>query len=264
MEKMVEQRGHTHDRLTDKGEVRLPGPAVRSTADSPPSAATVRALAAVPAFADLEPSTLVELAAVCGHRCYPKGQVIFHRGDPGDYLYVLVEGRVMVALFSATGGRMVVDTCAPPAVFGEVALLDGGVRTASVETLAPTRVLTVGRADFLALVRDHPALLESLLRVVGLLLRQTLERNSDLMFLDLQGRVAKNLVQLATSRGVVTPAGVTVELGITQAAFSDMVGGSRPMVNQILRGLVNRGLLSLHGRTVTVHDLPGLRHRAGL
>lgn len=200
----------------------------------------------------------------CGCRSYPRGQVIFHCGDPAGCLYVLVEGQVMISVLSPTGDRMVVATCGPPEVFGEIALLDGGTRTASVETLSPTRVLTIDRADFLALIRAHPQLMESLLRLVGRLFRETLERTSDLMFLDLQGRVAKGLVRLASAHGVSTPSGLSLELGITQGAFADMVGGSRPMVNQILRGFADRRFLTVRGRSIAIHDLGGLRRQAGL
>ncbi|ALG09703.1 Crp/Fnr family transcriptional regulator [Kibdelosporangium phytohabitans] len=239
----------------------------QDTSDDPlgaTAALALRSLAAVPAFSGLDQAIVRRLAAVCGCRDYPKGQVIFHRGDPADCLYVLVRGEVMISVLSPHGDRMVVATCAPPEVFGEIALLDGGTRTASVETLTPTRVLTISRTDFLALLRAHPPLMESLLQVVGRLFRQTLERSSDYVFLNLQGRVAKILVQLASARGVPTESGVSVELRVTQATFADMAGGSRPMVNQILRGFVNRGFLAVHGRVVAIHDLTGLRRQAGL
>jgi CRP/FNR family cyclic AMP-dependent transcriptional regulator len=244
----------TTDRCQDTSDISL------STA----ATAALRSLAAVPVFGDLDRVTLRRLAAACRCRSYPKGQVIFHRGDPADCLYVLVQGQVMITVLAPNGDRMVVATCGPLGVFGEIALLVGGTRTASVETLAPTKVLTISRAEFLALIRAHPALMESLLQLVGQLFRQTLERSSDLMFLNLRSRVAKSLVQLARARGVATPSGVSVELGITQAAFADMVGGSRPMVNQILRGFVNRKFLTVRGRTIAIHDLIELRRQAGL
>ncbi|MBV9139993.1 MAG: Crp/Fnr family transcriptional regulator [Pseudonocardiales bacterium] len=225
---------------------------------------TVALLAAAPVFSGLEPCALQRLAQACGSRRYPKGQILFHQGDPGDCLYVLVEGLVMVVVGSPAGDRMVVATCRPPEAFGEIALIDNGPRTASVEALAPTRVLTINRADFLAILRAHPSLAESLLQVVGRLFRQTLERTSDFVFLDLQGRVAKCLVQLADARGEPTTTGVSVELGLTQAEFAAMVGGSRPSVNQILRGLADRGILTLDGRRILLKRLDHLRRRANL
>lgn len=231
---------------------------------SPTGRAVIALLAASPVFSGVEPATLQRLAQSCGSRTYPKGQVIFHQGDPGDCLYVLVEGLVMVVVGSPAGDRMVVATCRPPEAFGEIALIDDGPRTASVETLTPTRVLTINRADFLALLRTHPAVVESLLRVVGRLFRETLERTSDFIFLDLPGRVAKCLVQLADTRGEPTSAGVSIDLGLTQAAFAAMVGGSRPSVNQILRGLEDRGIVALDGRRILLKHLDHLRRRAGL
>jgi CRP/FNR family transcriptional regulator, cyclic AMP receptor protein len=76
--------------------------------------------------------------------------------------------------------------------------------------------------------------------------------------------VAKCLVQLADARGEPTETGVTVDLGLTQAAFAAMVGGSRPSVNQILRGIEDRGVVALDGQRVILKRLDHLRRRAGL
>ena len=109
-------------------------------------------LAKTPLFADLEPSELLRLGALARRRAYGKGDYIFHQGDAGDALFVLMDGRVKVATISEDGDEMILATLQPPDVFGELALIDGGPRSGSIQTLEPTTALTLTRATLLDLV----------------------------------------------------------------------------------------------------------------
>lgn len=130
---------------------------------------------------------------------------------------------------------MVVSILPPLGVFGELALIDGGRRSASALALQPTSLLAIARTTFLDILRDHPALADALLRSLGGMVRSTLERASDFVLLDLQARVAKVLLDLAALGGAEVAAGVVVDLRLTQSDLASMVGVSRPTVNQILR-----------------------------
>lgn len=221
----------------------------------------MRLLRETEVFSRVDETTAAELAQRMVRRTFRRGEVLFHQGDPADSLYVLVDGTVAVVVTNENGDRMVLTTLAPPDVLGEIALLDGGTRSASAEAVEDTAALVLSRAAFLQLLRDHPPFTEQLLRSLGGLVRRLSEQASDFVFLDLPGRVAKAVLRLAEDAGLD---GAPVEVTVTQQRLAEMVGGSRQSVNQILHAFAARGILELHGRRVLICRADLLRRRAGL
>jgi CRP-like cAMP-binding protein len=221
-------------------------------------------LGATELFEGLDPTTLLHVAERCIDRSYKKGQLIFHQGDQGATLFLVVEGLVKVLVPSSEGGEMVLVTIAPPQTFGEIALVDGGPRSASAEAVEDTRVIALARATMLELLAEHPELTDALLTSLGRIIRRLTEQASDLVFLDLHGRVAKLLTRLASERGETTEEGVILDLHLTQTDLASMVGGSRQSVNQILRAFETRGYLEVSGRSILVKQPEVLRRRAGV
>ncbi len=213
-------------------------------------------------FAGLDQSELRELGACTRRRGYRKGEHIFHQGDPGDAVFVLTEGRVKVVFASEEGDEMIIATLQPPDSFGELALIDGGPRSASIQTLEPTTVLTLTRATLLDLMSRHPEVTDVVLRSLGRLVRGMIAQAGDLVFLDLHGRVAKLLVRLIEQPADHPSERLSLDLGMTQSDLAAMVGGSRQSVNQILRLFERRGYLRLEGHRLVVKDLEALRRRA--
>ena len=213
-------------------------------------------------FAGIDAEAAGELAKRLVRRTYKRGQPLFHQGDPGDSLYVLVDGSVSIVVSSENGDRMVLTTLHAPDVLGEIALLDGGSRSASAEAVEPTTALMLSRAAFLELTRDQPSLVDGLLRSLGGLVRRLSEQAADFVFLDLGGRVAKVLLRLAEDAGPEI-AGVPVEIAVTQGRLAEMAGGSRQSVNQILQSFQQRGYIEVHGRRVLICRTDALRRRAG-
>ena len=220
-------------------------------------------LARTPLFAGLDASELLALGACAGRRTYQKGEHIFHQGDTGDAVFVLAEGRVKVIFASPEGDEMILATLQPPDVFGELALIDGGPRSASIQTLEPTTVLTLTRATLLELIARHPAVTDLVLRSLGRLVRRMMAQAGDLVFLDLHGRVAKLLLRMIEDRAAHSDGRPSLELRLTQSDLAAMDGGSRQSVNQILHHFERRGYLRLKGQTVIVQDLEALHRRAG-
>jgi CRP/FNR family cyclic AMP-dependent transcriptional regulator len=218
-----------------------------------------------PLFAGLDDDTLAMVAGEAHVRSFAKGSLIFYQGEPGEAFYVITSGTVKVFVTSGHGDEMVLVTLRPPDTLGEVALLDGGERSASAEALEDVTTLAFSRNSFLDLIATEPAIADGLLRTAGSLLRRLTGQASDLVFLDLEGRVAKLLVTMAEERGEATDDGISLDLGLTQRDLASMVGGSRQSVNQILHALEGRGLVRVdHGRTVTITQPDALRHRAGV
>lgn len=221
-------------------------------------------LARTEIFRHLDESVLTQLGDSADKRSYKKGAVIFTEGDPGETLLVLVDGLVKVYVMSEDGDEMVLTTLRSPEVFGELALLDGGARSASAEALERTTVLSVARGSLLSLLHERPTLADSLLHSLGAVIRRLTEQASDLVFLDLHGRVAKLLLTLAAERGEKHGQDTVLDLQVTQTDLAGMVGGSRQSVNQILHSLQARGYIELRGRTVVIKHPEQLRRRAGI
>ena len=213
-------------------------------------------------FSEADDATLNALAERAMVRQYKKGQLLFHQGDPGDSLFIVVEGLVKVFVTSDEGDEMVLTTVEPSGTIGELALIDEGPRSASAEVVEASSFLVLTRSMLIELMSDHPAISEALLRSMGALLRRLTEQAADLVFLDLPGRVAKLLVGLVDKAGA-TEGDTMLDLKLTQTDLASMVGGSRQSVNQILKQFEGRGYLEFQGRKIVVKKPDLLRRRAG-
>ena len=215
-------------------------------------------------FGTLEPTALTELATLCVARSYRRDQFLWYQGDPGDHLVVIVDGLVKITVASERGDEMVLATVGTADVLGELSVIDQGPRSASAVAVAATTALVVNRSALLAAMQRSPALLDALLRTLGAMVRRLTEQTTDLVFLDLGGRIAKLLVQRAERQSDDPRRRLAVDLQLTQTELAQMVGASRPAVNRVLQGLVSRGVITVDGRTIEIVDAPALRRRAGL
>ena len=212
-------------------------------------------------FSGLDPKTLAYLGERAVRRSFEKGRTIFYQGDLGDTLYVVADGLVKVWVSSGDGEEMVMATLRRPDAFGELSAVDGHGRSASATALEPSVLVSLDRTTLLDSVHRNPAVADSMLRALGSLARRITEQASDLVFLDLAGRVAKCLVHLAERDGRADGGVTILELPLTQTELAEMVGGSRQSVNQILRTFETRGFLEHRGREVAILDPDALRHR---
>lgn len=203
------------------------------------------------------------LVEVCAKRTFRRGQYLWYQGDDGTRLVVVVSGLLKVVLSSEQGDEIVLATLGRGDTLGELALLDGSPRSASVIAAEPTAVLLLSRSTVLELMGRYPAVLDAVLRSLGQLVRRLTEQAGDLVFLDLGGRLAKLLVRLA-EKHLGGPEPVVLDLGLSQSDFAAMVGASRPAVNRALQSMAARGLISVDGQIVVVRNVPELRRRAGL
>jgi CRP-like cAMP-binding protein len=219
-------------------------------------------LASTRLFGGLDQGALTAVAAEGHERSYKRHEPIFHEGDPGDAFYVIADGTVKVFLTSAQGEEMVLATVRSPETLGEVSLFDDGPRSASAEALEPVRLLAFARSTVLGLTERDPRISEALMRAAGELLRRLTAHAADLVFLDLEGRVAKLIADSAETRGREDRGSLVLDLGLTQGELASMVGGSRQSVNQILRSLEGRGFIHIDRHTVVVMDLAALRRRS--
>jgi CRP-like cAMP-binding protein len=224
----------------------------------------VAVLAETTLFGQLDDASLQAVARSCVVRHYRRDQFLWFKGDLGDYLVVIASGRVKVVVTSKDGDELVLVTLGPTETLGELSVIDAGERSASAVTSEDTTVLRVTRNALYRIVRSNPAVMDALMSSVGALVRRLTEQASDLVFLDLTGRVAKLLVQLSQDQGSKEQRARRLDLGLTQTDLAHMVGASRPALNRILQGLAAREWITIEGRTILILDDRGLRRRAGL
>jgi CRP-like cAMP-binding protein len=213
-------------------------------------------LARTELFGGIDEVTQRRIAGHVAERVVDRGQCVFVQDEPGDRMYVLAEGVVKLFVSSRNGGIVELVRHRPPATFGEVALLDGGPRSASAEAVERSTLLVVTRPELLRLLRIDEQVAEALLRTLGAMVRRTTRQISDLAFLSLQGRVAAKLLDLTGPDGDRTRR-------VTQVELATMVGGARQTVNQALRSLESRGYIRSAGRSFEILDREQLRRLAG-
>jgi CRP/FNR family transcriptional regulator, cyclic AMP receptor protein len=213
-------------------------------------------LAEVEPFGELDEATRLDVAGRAGRRLVEKGQVVCWQGEPGESMFVLLKGAVKVVVRSKDGELVELVRHHPPASFGELAVLDGGPRSATVEAVERSTLLVVTRAELLRLLRAEEQVAEALLRSLGRIVRRTTHQVTDLAFLSLQGRVAAKLLELAGP-------GAARTRPVTQVELATMVGGARQSVNQALKSLEARGYIQTAGRAVEILAPEQLHRLAG-
>jgi CRP-like cAMP-binding protein len=221
------------------------------------------ALERVPLFAHLGPEDLEILAGSVRTRRYRRGEVIFHQGDPGDALHVLLAGRVKISSPSDTGVEAILTTLRPGEWFGALALLDGAPRSASATAVDAAETLVLPRDRFRQLVNDVPAIRDQVFAALAHELRRLTNHVEELHFLDIAGRLAARLARLAEEQGA-TSDGREVRLDgpITQGDLAAMVGSTRQSVNKLLGYLIADGLIRVDRDAIVILDMPGLLRAA--
>jgi CRP/FNR family transcriptional regulator, cyclic AMP receptor protein len=222
-----------------------------------------RALARSPLFHGMRPEDLQRLALGMVQRRYRRNEVIFHEGDPGDSLHVVVDGRIKITRESAGGDEAIVATLGPGDTFGELVLLDGAVRSASATAMEPTETLTMTRTAFSSLVDGSDRFRWQLLGGIAHRLRRLTDQLAEVHFLDLTGRVALQLTRLAEEASPGRLADIPLRPTLTQSDLAAMVGGTRQRVNQILGDFAADGLVAHEAGRLIVRDLERLRGRGG-
>jgi CRP/FNR family cyclic AMP-dependent transcriptional regulator len=219
----------------------------------------VASLALIPFFAGLDEPALERIASGTRTRRFRRGEVIFHAGDPGDALFIIVSGEVKIGLPSITGDEAIIATLRGGDVFGELALLDGAPRSATATSLTATEAVVLPRARFHELIASEPAVREALLASLAGELRRLTTHVEELHFLDMTGRLAARLVRLAEEAGASTSTGpIRLRHTLTQGELASMVGCTRQSVNKLLGQFADDGLVRLDREGISVTNLAGL------
>jgi len=192
-------------------------------------------------FEGLDSSIASELGPRAVTRTLRKGAVLFRKGDPGTALYVLVSGAMRVDAPSEGGRNAVFNLILPGEIFGEIAALDGGIRTADAVAIEQSELMVIDRRDIVPVIRRHPELALRLIEILCARVRRTSEQVEDMVFLDLAARLAKVLLYIK-QKSVGSP---DARIRVTQREISQMVGASRESTNKQLRDWERAKLLRI-------------------
>jgi CRP/FNR family cyclic AMP-dependent transcriptional regulator len=202
----------------------------------------------------LTPEELSALSAHAATRSFPRHAVILNEGDRTDTLYVILEGRVKIFVADADGNEVVFHLQGPGEYFGEM-MLDEGPRSASVMTLEPSRFLVVPKAELKAFLARHPDFAVRVMEKLIHRVRNLTERVKTLSLMDVYGRVARLLLELAEERD----GKLVIAERLTQQDIASRVGASRAMVSRILKDLGAGGYISIQRDRILVNRQPPLR-----
>jgi len=213
-------------------------------------------------FRGLDPGDVAALLPAFAPRTLDRGRQLFAQGDVDEAdVFVVLYGRFTVAR-EHRDGRAVTAVLGPGDMVGELSVFDPGPRTSTVTAVTGGRVAVLTSSDLLAWGTSRPHVAARLLQVLARRLRRTNSTVVDLVFVDVAGRVAKALLELAARFGERHGPEVWVPHGLTQAELGQLVGGSRETVNKSLAEFAGRGWLRLENRAVVLLDLPRLAQRA--
>ena len=203
---------------------------------------------AIGPLASLDESALREFAPHGAPRSFPKNAVIINEGDETDSLYVLLSGRAKVFVSEEDGREVVLSIIREGDYFGEL-MLDGGPRSASIMTLEPCRCFVIPLGDIEGLLERNPLFAGHLIHMLIGRVRSLVKKVGDLALKDVYGRFARFIDENAVERNGAR----VVSERLTQHDIAARIGGSREMVNRIVKDLTAGGYISVDAKQITVH-----------
>ena len=220
----------------------------------------VEFLRSTPLFSSLPDDELEVLGRSLGKRTFGKGMIIFHRGSPGQTLYIIDSGLVRIFSLSESGQELTVNLYGPGELFGEMAVLDARTRSAGALCMERTVTHTLHRDVFVRCLQRNPALAYGVIELLSARLRYTTYHLESLAFLDVYGRVADKLLELAARFGGRGQR-ARLDLRLTQSELASWLAASRESVNKVLSQFRDQGLIAVDGQEITILDRDGLQDR---
>ncbi|MEM9530944.1 MAG: Crp/Fnr family transcriptional regulator [Pseudomonadota bacterium] len=209
-------------------------------------------------FGDLSGDILEQLASLVRFREVAKNTLLFDMGDPGDALYGVAEGKVLIFINAPDGREFSLTVMEAGDVFGEIALVDGRPRTGAARTLERSRLMVIERDPFVRVLDEHPTMARELLMLLCDRIRWSSQLIEEFSLMPVQGRLARRLLTLAELMGRTSSEGV--RLKISQSELAQFLGISRQIVNQYLQEWRQSEWLDLARGQVIIRDWDAIHH----
>ncbi|MDQ3629323.1 MAG: Crp/Fnr family transcriptional regulator [Actinomycetota bacterium] len=215
-----------------------------------------------PLFSGLDDEAAASLRSSMRDMSIRRGEVLFREGDSGDRLYLVTDGKVKLGLSSADGRENLLAILGPGQMFGELSLFDPGPRSATATAVTDCQLMSLAHDELQRWLVDQPHVARALLHQLAARLRKANDVVADLVFSDVPGRVAKQLLELSRRFGRPADDGIHVYHDLTQEELAQLVGASRETVNKALADFAMRGWLRLEPRSVVLMDVERLQRRS--
>ena len=215
-----------------------------------------------PLFAGLDDEAATALSSAMGKLYLNKGDVLFHEGDSEDRLYIVVSGKIKLGRTGSAGRENLLAVLGPGQMFGELSVFDPGPRSTTATAVTVCELRTLEHDELIPWLTDRPEVAQGLLSQLAARLRRANDVVADLVFSDVPGRVAKQLLELAQRFGDKRDDGMHVHHDLTQEELAQLVGASRETVNKALADFAARGWIRLEPRSVTILDVERVERRA--
>ena len=214
----------------------------------------------LPLFDGLPAEQLVQLAGLLHRRTFPPGTNLITVEQPGEVVYIILSGTVKIHMEQSDGGDVIIAFGGPGDIEGEMSLLENIERSANVVTQETTTVLWMNRAHFQECLRTLPGMTYNLVRIMSGRLRLANARIQAFCALDVQGRLARQIMAFAHEYGKASSDGaIHIALRLTQSDLASLVGASRERVNQIMASYKQLGYLAVdRNHRITVHNAEAL------
>jgi CRP/FNR family cyclic AMP-dependent transcriptional regulator len=201
-------------------------------------------------FACLPDHDVEEISKLATTRSYSKNTIIISEGDNTDSFYAVLSGKVKVYLSDSEGKEVIINMLQEGDYFGELALLDDEPRSASVMTTEDSKLALISKTAFQEVLTQNPAMALGIIRELTARLRNLTENVKSLALMDVYGRVARTLLEMAEDQGDVQ----VIKQRLTQRDIANMVGASREMVSRILKDLSVGGYITIANKTITINE----------
>jgi len=219
-------------------------------------------LTKAPLFAELDEVSAAALEQAMGTLRLTKGEILFREGETEDRLYVVVAGKIKLGRSGSAGRENLLAVLGPGQMFGELSVFDPGPRSTTATAVTAVEIRTLEHDELMHWIEGHPEVARSLLGQLAGRLRRANDVVADLVFSDVPGRVAKQLLELARRFGDRKDDGLHVHHDLTQEELAQLVGASRETVNKALADFAARGWIRLEPRSVTLLDVERVERRA--
>lgn len=213
-------------------------------------------------FDGLSDRDLRELESVVRERSFRKNEVIFHAQEPGNALFVIKRGRVKISMDDRSGKEIILRILEAGDFFGEMSLLDGEPRSATVSSLEPCQALILSRDQFLQFIPRHPQVVLKMLTALSRRLRKADEKISRLVFADAYEKVASVLLDIIEERKIPLNIGTEIPLSLTRKDLAELAGLSRETLTRVIADFQRAGLVRIEGRRVSVVNPAKLKREA--
>ena len=229
---------------------------VQKTSEKTLDAALLRK---VPLFAEFPDADREAVAALMMTRHYPKHAVLVYEGDPGDALFIVVEGNVAVTRVSNDGKETILTILREGEFFGEMGVLDGSPRSATIKALRDVDVAILARKDFLELLGKSPSMTLTLVLALSARLRETNQAAQAAAYQDIRTRLASLLIHLSKQFGEQAENGMRLSLRLTNQEMANMIGTTRETVNRMLNRFWDEKLIDMRTANIVITDMAKLK-----